>query len=101
MRKGHMKDDVYTKEWFESHYALRDEYRAVADVVHEVFVPRCVVDVGCGLGLIIERLAELGANAYGIDGSQHARSCAPESIRHCISILDLTQPTPYNRNDAF
>lgn len=88
-----MKDHIYTREWFLSHYSLRDEYRAVADVIHAEFKPRTVIDVGCGLGLIIERLQELGANVWGLDGAYQAvASAAPESVRGVISFVDLSQP---------
>src|ERR1700677_4720501 len=52
-----MKNDVYTPEWFLSHNEYRDDYRAVADIV-AVFgdqPERKCMDVGCGLGLILER----------------------------------------------
>lgn len=96
-----MKDHIYTRDWFLSHHALASEYLAVADVLHDVFEPKLVIDVGCGLALIIDRLTELGATCYGIDGSQNAIDCAPDRVRHCISLIDLTKPTPYNRNGAW
>jgi 2-polyprenyl-3-methyl-5-hydroxy-6-metoxy-1,4-benzoquinol methylase len=96
-----VKDHVYTREWFDAHYSLRDEYRAVADLLYEIFEPLTAVDLGCGVGLILERLVELHVSAYGFDGSSHAREAAPASVRHLIDRLDLTQPTPYRRNDNF
>jgi SAM-dependent methyltransferase len=43
--------------------------RAVVRVVHRLFTPRSVVDVGCGLGAWLHAFSEMGVNEVcGIDG---------------------------------
>jgi FkbM family methyltransferase len=91
---------IYTTEWFQGHAHGREEYRSVANVVHELF-PDCkyVMDVGCGPGFCLERLKELGHHVKGIDGSVQALSVSP--IRDDISIADLTTTDPqFFANDA-
>src|SRR5271165_2084530 len=87
-----MKEATYPREWFRGHYALRDEYRTVADVLHETFVFVSCVDIGCGVGFIIERLHELGHEAAGVDGCENARAEAPEAVQDKIRIVDITAP---------
>ena len=79
---------IYTKEWFEEHAQGIDEYRRVADVVHQTFDFKTVLDVGCGPGFAIHRLAELGHDVRGIDGSKNALTYSPIADR--ISIADIT-----------
>lgn len=97
-----MKDDVYTREWFQAHYQLRDEYRAVADVLLDVFFDdrphRMIVDVGCGAALLLERLRERQALAWGVDGAQAAFDTAPADVRPFLELVDLTQPFPPERD---
>jgi SAM-dependent methyltransferase len=96
-------DRIYNREWFMGHHALRDEYRAVANVIHDVFyheVCSCI-DVGCGMAFVIERLAELGWGAIGVDGSKLAIELAPESVRGRVSVCDLTVPHALGREGEF
>jgi FkbM family methyltransferase len=84
---------IYTVEWFQGHAQGREEYRSVANVVHEMFPDHEeVVDVGCGPGFCLERLKELGHRVVGIDGSFHAITVSP--IADDISIADLTSADP-------
>lgn len=91
-----MKDHIYTREWFLSHLALRDEYHAVADVLLDIFFDdgrwKTAVDIGCGVGLIVERLLMAGVYAHGLDGSRAAIEAAPPAIRDALSLVDLTRP---------
>jgi hypothetical protein len=48
-----------------------------------------VLDVGCGASLLLERLHELGHDVYGIEGSPHARTIAPESIRERVTLVRI------------
>lgn len=91
-----VKDWVYSREWFLAHNALKSEYRAVAEVIHELFANEAsdCIDVGCGMGLIIERLQELAWSVSGLDGAEAVKSCAPESVRDSIFAADLTAPLP-------
>lgn len=54
-----------------------------------------VLDVGCAKGFIVEDLRGFGVDAYGIDVSEYAISCAEESIKPYLyignAITDLNQ----------
>lgn len=95
-----MKEDIYTAEWFQSHYNLREEYNRVADCIADLFVFRTCIDVGCGVGFVIDRLASKGYEVAGLDGSSHARDNAPPEIRHAIQLGDIVTydatPTQYD-----
>lgn len=52
-------------------------YRALADAIVNEFAPADAVDVGCGIGWILERLQEHGVRITGIEGSRHAIARSP------------------------
>jgi SAM-dependent methyltransferase len=86
---------VYSEKWLRGHADSRAEFHAIAETLHEQLRPfETVVDVGCGASLILERLAELGHEVRGFDGSPHARAVAPEPIRDAITIADLAEVAP-------
>jgi hypothetical protein len=65
---------------------------AVAEVISERFSPASAVDWGCGAGLHVAALRQLGVDAVGVDGVAWPRPCrAPE-----VEILraDLRVPIP-------
>jgi SAM-dependent methyltransferase len=81
--------EIYTAAFYAEHAAGRDEYRRVADALHELFGDlHTVVDVGCGPGFALHRLQELGHDVRGIEGSFHALDVSPISDQ--ISIADIT-----------
>jgi 2-polyprenyl-3-methyl-5-hydroxy-6-metoxy-1,4-benzoquinol methylase len=72
-------DEIYTLEWFREGYkAIRPEIKTLADHVATLKPPCRVIDVGCGPGLLIERLSELGYNVQGYDGAAGAIQYARE-----------------------
>ena len=89
-----MKDHIYTSQWFKDHYQLQGEYHAVADVIDEALdiCGQDAIDVGCGLGLILDRLIDKGWDVIGLDGSEHARELAPLTVRPFIGHVELTEP---------
>ncbi len=85
-------DDIYTREWFEHDFEhLQPEFDVVADSIIRQFRPTCVVDVGCGPGMVVRRLRELGVAADGIDGSSHAIDCAHEDVAEHLWQRDITK----------
>ena len=53
---------------------------------------RTVLEVGCAKGFIVQDMRDLGVNAFGIDVSSYAVSCADPSVRafiQCGNILDI------------
>jgi SAM-dependent methyltransferase len=76
------KEHVYDTEFFRSHDAVQDPmYDRIADAIAAVVRPRSVVDIGCGTGRIISRLAETGVAVQGVEGSRHAIELSPVSDR--------------------
>jgi len=47
-----------------------------------------VLEIGCAKGFIVEALRDLGVNAYGIDVSEYAISCAREDIKPYLTVAD-------------
>jgi 2-polyprenyl-3-methyl-5-hydroxy-6-metoxy-1,4-benzoquinol methylase len=82
---------IYTEPWFRQHYEQEHEYRAIGRLLHETFGSFDCIDIGCGVGLIIDELDQLGHIVTGVDGSKHAKLVAPESISFRIATLDITQ----------
>ena len=81
---------VYTAEWVAHDFAdLRPEFSFIADTLIRVF-PNVrnmghVVDIGCGPGMIIERLAmKWGVGVAGYEGSEHCIAYASPDVRDDI-----------------
>ena len=47
-----------------------------------------VLEIGCAKGFVVEALRDLGVDAYGIDVSQYAISCAREDIKPFLTVAD-------------
>ena len=68
-RKNH--SNVYDDAFFAVHFeqSLRSA-KVIAPVVHRLFSPRSIVDVGCGLGAWLQAFSEGGKDQIcGIDGA--------------------------------
>jgi SAM-dependent methyltransferase len=59
-------------------------------LIKEVFQPRRVLDVGCGPGLLMLFLLEVGVDVMGIDFSPASRRLAPAEVRDKIVCGNLT-----------
>jgi SAM-dependent methyltransferase len=62
-------DDAFYEDVDRESEAL---YRRLADALVELWAPRSVVDVGCGTGFVLARLAEHEVAVQGIEGSRAA-----------------------------
>jgi GT2 family glycosyltransferase/SAM-dependent methyltransferase len=51
---------------------------------------RKVIDVGCGLGIMVEALQSLGVHANGVESSREALDYIPPVVRERIQLGDLT-----------
>ena len=58
------------------------------EVIKEVFDPRRVLDVGCGPGILMYLLQEVGVVADGVDPAPGMREMAPPDVRDRISVGD-------------
>jgi SAM-dependent methyltransferase len=76
------KERVYDTDFFVSHDAVQNPmYDRLADALASSAGPTSAVDVGCGTGRIIARLAERGVDVRGIEGSRHAIELSPVGDR--------------------
>jgi hypothetical protein len=83
-------DPIYNAAYFAHMASCRDAYRRLAECIVEVIPPGDVIDFGCGLGFVIERLHELGRSVLGVDA--HATS---ETVPICRN--DLSFPFALER----
>lgn len=91
---------IYTAEWFEHDFAeLGPEFDLVAAGIDRWAtvggIPRGVLDMGCGPGLLVAALRRRGFVSAGFDGSPHAIEYATKLGTHehiwCEDIL-TTRP---------
>ena len=69
----------------------RCQDNAVFDYLIERFNPKSIIDVGCGEGQLIEYFHDKGLIVIGIDGLEHNKDVASNSIRDKIIIHDYTK----------
>lgn len=68
-----VRELVYDDAFYEGTDAeTRRLYERLADALLELCEPRSVVDVGCGTGLVLRRLAARGVAVRGLEGSRPA-----------------------------
>lgn len=91
--------DVYDRTFFEVHLPWREEYSLIAERLADHLRFNSVLDLGCGNGFLIARLAELGKEVAGVDGSAHAVELAAPEVTSRIQVMDLTQPLWLGRRD--
>jgi len=60
-----------------------------AEFIAEKFKPKTFLDIGCAYGELVKALIDLGIDAYGIDGSEHALSKADDSIKNRVFKINL------------
>ena len=88
---AHYDDEYFTSDWradanrYDLETRRRIEARNPALIV-ETFAPRCVLDVGCGPGFLMQFLHELGVDVSGIDFSPASVELAPPAMKSRIAI---------------
>jgi 2-polyprenyl-3-methyl-5-hydroxy-6-metoxy-1,4-benzoquinol methylase len=86
------KELIYDERFFETNEAEEAMYRCLADVLFELVKPTSAVDVGCGPGLLLARLAEKGVSVRGVEGSRHA--IRRSSVANRITRANLERGVP-------
>lgn len=88
-----MARNFYSKPKFDQDYyqSVGNQYRQRAEFqvaaffralyVWLLFRPKTVLDVGCGMGNLVEALKRIGVNACGIEVSDYALSQVPRTLR--------------------
>lgn len=81
----------YGERYFTLHDSIRRKrwYYTTAFTLAGNLWPKRAIDLGCGLGNLVEGLRAVGVEAYGADGSDAAIALALPSIRHYISRVNL------------
>ena len=72
--------------------AWRIFFGRVADMIVAGLAPRTALDVGCGIGFLVEELRARGVDARGIDVSEYAISQVPPALRRYCSVGSITDP---------
>jgi glycerol-3-phosphate cytidylyltransferase-like family protein/SAM-dependent methyltransferase len=93
---GTYDDEYFTGEWRGEGNTYDVESRRPIEgknpqLIKEVFEPERVLDVGCGPGVLMYLLQELGVTVSGIDFSSHIRDLAPEEVRGAIMVGPVTE----------
>ena len=91
---------AFDKTYFESGCGRpysRDEawlsfFGGIADRIISDIQPRTVLDAGCAIGMMVERLRDRGVEAWGIDISDYAISVAHESVKPYVTVASVTEP---------
>lgn len=88
-------EEIYTAEWFANDFAeLQPEFNLAADGIYRemnLTYNSIAVDVGCGPGMMIGRLMDLGCQVRGFEGSIHGIQYADERLREYILHEDITK----------
>jgi len=85
---------IYDREFFEPFSAANAAYveacTVIASEIHRRFQPRTVVDWGCGAGLHLAAMAELGASVVGVDGASLDSDLVASGVP--VHRADITKP---------
>jgi len=88
-------NEVYNETFWATMRRCRSAYRRLGDCIDAVIPPKTrVVDFGCGLGFVIERLQELGHPVTGYDAWGHAHHAGivriiDADLTHTIKVSPL------------
>jgi 2-polyprenyl-3-methyl-5-hydroxy-6-metoxy-1,4-benzoquinol methylase len=91
----------YDAQWFKHFEGLKEEFEIVADAIYREFLPERVVDVGCGPGLILDRLRYYEVGVLGLEGSKHGIVAAPPSIQPHLLHMDITTDEAFKEIRTF
>lgn len=81
----------YTEEQEISEYAESNKKIVISRFKH--FSGEKILDIGCGYGFFTDYFRSIGANAYGIDGSEKIIEIARERYpMTSFSVADITKP---------
>jgi len=86
------------------HYSFEEYYltfKPICETVEKHFHPMRVLDVGCAKGSLVYAFRATGIEAFGVDVSGYAISCAPKSLRPFLSTVDLDKERLPFRDNFF
>ena len=83
--------NIYDSRFFENTIKFEaSSAKAVADILIKYFMPRSVVDIGCGCGVYLAEFKKRGIEILGYDGSPAA--LAASLVGGKIKLHDLCEP---------
>jgi SAM-dependent methyltransferase len=93
----HYDEEYFASDWRagDNRYDLDTRRRIEGrnpQLIHDVFQPDRVLDLGCGPGFLMQLLHELGVDVRGVDYAEASRDLAPPDVRDRISIASVTDP---------
>jgi SAM-dependent methyltransferase len=86
------------------YYSFEDyclTFKPLCEIVKRRFNPRRVLDIGCAKGSFVFGFRKLGVEAYGVDISSYAISCAPAVLQPFLHVIDLDNDSLPFRDDFF
>lgn len=89
-------DDDYGNNWEIT------PYKDLSKILKNIFSPKQHLDIGCGTGLLVQAMMDLGITSYGIDFSQSLISKANKKIQKnltCLSVENFLKQTDLAAND--
>lgn len=87
---------AYESYSFENYCSI---FKPVCEVIKKHFHPTRVLDVGCAKGSLVYILRTTGIEAFGVDVSGYAISCAPKTLKPFLSKVDLDKERlPFSDN---
>jgi len=105
------KSDLYGEAFFDSGncapgtfsvYSFNNycrTFKPLCEIIKKHFSPHRVLDIGCAKGSIVSSFRALGIEAYGVDVSSYAISCAPKILQPFLHVADLdSDPLPFPDN---
>jgi SAM-dependent methyltransferase len=88
---------IYNEAFYADAQSWHHQYVALGNCISALLGgPRTVFDIGCGAGLVIARLQELGHDVRGVDGSSHAIAAAPKEIENRVAQRDVCASTRFS-----
>jgi len=108
-----IKEDFFGKDYFNSgkhipgafkYYTFEDNYpsfKTICYLIKKYFNPKRVLDVGCAKGFLVYTFREMGIEAFGVDISGYAISCAPMDVQPYLYKVDLDKDSLPFEDDYF
>jgi len=76
------EESILKQEFYNSDYAVdwinnSEPFKEMAKYIKDTFDPKKVLDVGCGIGMLVKELRMLGVDGYGVEYSKDFINLSP------------------------
>lgn len=97
------QENNYGKEYYEDYKSgcgmeyergngWEEVFSGFAERIVREINPKRVLDAGCAKGFLVEALCDKGVDAYGIDSSEYAISCARDDMKDRCKVQSILEP---------